>query len=235
MNLDTYRRKKAELVLSEGEFREVCSRCRRPQSACYCAAIRSFSSEIEFVILIHRDEARRGIASGRMAHLCLNNSRLLVGTNFSKNAELNSLLHNPQYFPVVLYPGPKSVNLSGLDLRARRDLFPPGRRPLMILIDGTWAQARKVKRLSTNLHDLPFVCFTPPTPSRFLVRQQPHPDCYSTIEAIHRLIELLGPRDNSHGNLLEVFEHMVQTQLDYERKFKALRGFRATRGIRQRF
>ena len=65
--------------------------------------------------------------------------------------------------------------------------------PLILVVDGTWNTARKMLRLSRNLHSVPRICFTPVRPSRFRVRKQPHPNCYSTIEAIHQTLELLGP------------------------------------------
>jgi DTW domain-containing protein YfiP len=77
-------------------------------------------------------------------------------------------------------------------------------------------------RLSRNLQVLPRVCFVPPTPSAFRIRRQPHPDFYSTIEAIHHVIDLFAPTENEnpakprpHDNLLAVFGTAVNRQLSY--------------------
>ena len=76
-------------------------------------------------------------------------------------------------------------------------------------------------RLSDNLRRLPTICFEPPTPSAYGFRREPRPECYSTIEAIHQVIELFnGPdiEDGSarrHDRLLKAFHFMVATQLAY--------------------
>jgi DTW domain-containing protein YfiP len=88
-------------------------------------------------------------------------------------------------------------------------------------MDGTWATARKMVRQSRNLHALPRVCFSLDRPSGFRVRKQPAAGCYSTIEAIHQLIELVGSlcgfavASRRHDNLLDVFDKMVAQQLQF--------------------
>ena len=186
------------------------------------------------MILIHRDEARNGVATGRMAHLCLENSWLLEGTDFSEHEKVNELLADPSLYPVVLYPGPIATDLSLLSPGARAGLFPSGKRPLVFVIDGTWRNARKMRRLSRNLKDLPQWSFSPRRPSQFRVRKQPRMECLSTIEAIHEVIELFdggasrADAGRPHDNLLDVFNSMVEMQVLFEEK----NGGPAVRGTR---
>ncbi len=84
-----------------------------------------------------------------------------------------------------------------------------------------------MRRLSTNLHSLQAIRFTPLVPSQFKVRKQPEAHCYSTIEAIHYLLEKLTPESRAvHSNLLKVFNAMVEKQLSYQTQSRALRGYR---------
>jgi DTW domain-containing protein YfiP len=75
--------------------------------------------------------------------------------------------------------------------------------------------------VSRNLHSLPQVSFSLQSESRFRVRKQPAPGCFSTIEAIYHSIDLLGDARgfdtsaNTHGKLLKVFDAMVEQQLDF--------------------
>ena len=79
-------------------------------------------------------------------------------------------------------------------------------------------------RQSQNLLNLPRICFSPEKPSNFRVRKQPHASCYSTLEAIHHTIELIGAAkgfdvaSRKHDRLLHVFDSMVELQLDFIRK-----------------
>ncbi len=195
--------------------------CMQPSFGCYCAEIQKFDPLIKFVILIHPIEWKRRIATGRMSHLCLNNSELIQGQDYTEDQKVNELLADTRYQAMVLYPGQKSLNLTGLGEEKLGQLIGPQKTPMVFVIDGTWATARKTMRLSQNLNALPRVCFTPPARSNFQVRKQPKAECYSTIEAVHHTIELLGPavgfelQARKHDSLLRVFSVMVNRQIAF--------------------
>ena len=130
------------------------------------------------------------------------------------------MLTHPELHCVMLYPGRLSRNLTAMSVEQRFDFVPADKRLTIIVIDGTWSTARKMVHLSQNLKAVPRVCFNPPSLSRFRVRQQPRAECYSTIEAIHHTIELLGDscgfptQQKQHDRLLYVFDKMVNRQLE---------------------
>jgi DTW domain-containing protein YfiP len=208
------------LRFKETPERGLCLTCLRPPLTCYCEKIRRFDPKIEFVILIHGREAQKRIATGRLSHLTLEGSRLLQGYDYTSDARVNALLADETRHAVVLYPGEESFNLSGATAAERAALVPPGKRLTIFVIDGTWITARKTMQRSRNLMGLPRVCFDPARPSRFRVRKQPQENFFSTLEAIHETIELLGAAagydvgSRKHDALLEVFDHMVEQQLD---------------------
>ncbi len=221
MDIEAYKLKREQLLLQEPQYRTICAVCVQPDFCCYCSHIHSFDPKINFVVLIHPVEAKRRIATGRMSHLCLQGSYLIQGQDYTRNSLVNELINESDYHSVILYPGPNSQNLTDLSESKKSTLFPKHKKLRIFVIDGTWATARKMTRLSENLKTLPRICFTPPTPSNFRVRKQPKADCYSTIEAIHQTIELLGKSQNfdtnerSHDKLLSVFNHMVDRQLEF--------------------
>lgn len=147
-----------------------------------------------------------------------------MGQDYTHNDRVNALIADPRYQPMILYPGRGSVNLTGIGVEESAELFAVDRKLLVFVIDGTWATARKMVRQSLNLLALPRICFSPQKPSNFRVRKQPSPHCYSTIEAIHHVIELIGPRvgfdtvDREHDRLLSVFDRMVERQLEFIEK-----------------
>jgi DTW domain-containing protein YfiP len=223
MNLKSYLEMRLKLQDQEPKFRTICHACFQPDFNCYCTHIKHFDPKMKFVILMHNLEAKRRVATGRLSHLCLENSELLVGHDFSQNRDVNSILANDQYHSVILYPGRNSFNLSDASAQQRADYFPQDKKLALFVIDGTWNTARKMVR-SSNLTKLPRICFSPPKPSNFRVRKQPAPGCYSTLEAIHHTIELLGPSrgfnpaTRTHDHLLHVFDTMVEKQLEYVRR-----------------
>ncbi len=207
-------------MLKEQEFtpRENCSVCTLSKRTCFCHLVKSFDSKIIFAILIHKLEIERKIATGTMSHLILKNSFLLPGCDYSDDEEVNKLIDNPENHCVVLYPGKGSLNLSHEKVKS---CFPKEKSLVIFVVDGTWATARHTMRLSENLKNLPRITFDP-KPSTFRIRKQPKVECCSTVEAIHRTIELLGDsqgydlESRAHDNLLEVFDYMVETQIAME-------------------
>lgn len=178
--------------LSNTKSRGLCLRCRRSTLTCYCDEIRRFDPKIQFVILIHSREAQKRIATGRICHLSLENSRLITGSEFDHNKEVNIILSNPKNHCVVLYPSARSLNVSHLSTEEKLALVPAKKQLVIFVIDGTWNTAPKMLERSQNLKGLPQICYDPPAPSQFRVRKQPNLNCHSTIEAIHQTIELLG-------------------------------------------
>lgn len=219
MNLETFRQRRAQQENESVKYRNLCMTCRQPEVSCYCSQIQPFDSKIKFIILIHPIEERRRIATGRMSHLTLKNSELIAGQDFSNNPRVNQIVSDDNLSPVILYPGNSSIDISTKE--NTQPIFQPEKTPVIFVIDGTWATAGKMVRQSQNLISLPRICFTPPAPSQFRVRKQPAPNCFSTIEAIHHSIQLLGkdvgfPLENGeHNNLLKVFNYMVEKQIQF--------------------
>jgi len=215
-----------ELRKGSQKSRGYCLRCLRSPLTCYCDNLQRFDPKIQFVILIHGREAQKRIATGRMAHLSLENSLLISGYDYSGNAKVNDLLRDPGNHCVVLYPGKGSLDLSSLPPQERIPLFPSDKKLVVFVIDGTWITARKTMQRSENLQKLPRICFEPTRPSNFRVRKQPQENFFSTIEAIHETIELIGPAkgfDTStriHDSLLRVFDSMVDQQIELSNRPK---------------
>lgn len=139
-----------------------------------------------FVFLMHPKEYKYEKAgTGRLTHLCLPQSEIQVGIEFDAHPAVQAMIRDPGHLPLLVYPGPEARNLSTGQL-TEADLA--GRRLVVFLLDATWSCARKMLKLSPSLQGLARVMFTPTAPSRFLIKQQPHPGCLSTLETTHELL-----------------------------------------------
>jgi tRNA-uridine aminocarboxypropyltransferase len=209
-------------VDDRAEYRAMCHACRRPRTSCYCALIEPFDSAPRFIILTQPREARHRLGTGRMAHLCLRNSVLLEGVDFSRDRRVNDEIARPGAFPFLLYPSDNALSLSRQAPNQANPLIIVRQRLVIFVLDGTWKSVRKMLRASPNLAELPRLCFEPAAPSNYRIRRQPRPYCYSTIEAIRFVLDWFAPRAGSdspclqsHHNLLTVFHAMVDRQLAY--------------------
>jgi DTW domain-containing protein YfiP len=197
-------------------MRPTCYTCRKPQVSCYCKELHPVSSRPRIVILMHPLEARHPVGTGRLAHRCLSNSRLWVGTEFDEQSELACLIRDPSLNPLLLFPGAESISLDGLDDDRRSEILDSTRESVVIVLDATWSIANKMLRQSPVLQAIPRVSFSPGRRSGFLVRRQPRPECLSSLEAIHRVLCLMDGPERYEG-MLRVFESMVSRQLAFTR------------------
>ena len=195
--------------------RETCYRCFWPKHLCWCDSIQPMDTRTRFVFLMHPKEFKQEkAATGRLTHLCLTNSEIQMGIAFDEHPAVRDLLHDPRYFPVLVYPGPDAVNLS-----APGATLPElgNRQLLVILLDATWSCARKMLKLSPSLQRLPRIMFTPSAPSRFVIKQQPQEGCLSTLETTHELLLALEQRGLDQyplpEQLLGLFKRMQDFQI----------------------
>ncbi len=169
-----------------------------------------------FVFLMHPKEYKEEKAgTGRLTHLCLPNSELLMGIGFDGDEAVQGLLADPANRCVLLYPGKEALNLSHGDLISA-DLG--GKRLVVFLLDATWSLARKMLRLSPGLQRLPRIMFTPTAPSRYIIKQQPQEGCLSTLEAVHELLLTLEKQNLDQytrpTQLLEIFGRLQRFQME---------------------
>jgi DTW domain-containing protein len=195
--------------------RETCYRCYRPKSICFCASIQPMPTRSLFVLLMHPKEFKQvKAATGRLTHLCLAGSQVHIGVGFEHHEAVQALIQDPGNYPVLLYPGRTALNLSNGELK-REELA--GKRLVIFVLDATWGLARKMLRLSPSLKLLPRIVFTPSQPSRYVIKQQPHVNCLSTLEATHELLTVLDRQGlDEYGDpsqLLRVFAQMQEIQI----------------------
>jgi DTW domain-containing protein YfiP len=199
--------------------REECYACYRAKKNCLCDSIKPFSTRMRFVILMHTKEARRQkTGTARLAKLCLTNAELLIGTDFTRDERVNSLIQDPSYSPFVLYPGPEALNFKTLG----NDLPPGGKTLLVFVIDGTWRGAKRILNKSRNIRALPRLSFFRSYSSQFVIKRQPMAHCVSTIEAVYYLCKEAEETGHENlnaqsENLMIVFKKLVDTQINCQR------------------
>jgi DTW domain-containing protein YfiP len=201
-------------------MRVTCYRCFWPQSLCWCSSITPMPTRTRFVFLMHPKEFKQEkAATGRLTHLCLAHSEIHCGIGFDDHEAVQALLRDARNHCVLLYPGREALNLSDAANDVR---FAPlaarlhERQLVVFLLDATWALGRKMLRLSRSLQRLPRIMFTPSAPSRYVIKQQPHPSCLSTLEATHELLVALERAGLDRYALPEQLLALFQRMQDFQ-------------------
>jgi hypothetical protein len=142
-----------------------------------------------------------------MAHLALPNSELHVGVTFDDHPRVRALAAAPPGRTVVLFPTPDAIEPEALD---------DGTCDTLIVIDGTWSQARRMLTHNSALRALPHIGFVPESPGRYRIRREPAPHCRATIEAVVETLGRLEHAPTRFRPMLAAFDHMVEGQLHYK-------------------
>ena len=200
-------------------FRELCLRCRRPLASCLCPVEPAMRLRTKIVLLMHPKEWRRErCGTGRMTCLNIADAEIIPGVAFDANARVRALIDDPGNYPLLLYPGADSLDLSLPGSGAALAQAASGRRITAFLVDATWPCSKVVLRESPGLLRLPRLMFTPGTPSRWLIKRQPDPLFLSTLETVHELLlalESAGLEEYpDKGRLLAAFAAMQRYQIE---------------------
>jgi DTW domain-containing protein len=184
--------------------RPYCAACLRPQSACICGCIRPVDSSVEVLILQHTDEVKHAKGTARLLHLCLPNSRIVIGEVFDA-ASLQALLTADGKQAVLLYP---RIDTAPQTLATANNIR-------LVVLDATWQNSRRLLRLNPLLHTLPRVAFENPPPTRYSAIRIAHaPHQLSTIEAAGEMLAVLDSGLNTQP-LMCAFEAFIALQQSF--------------------
>jgi hypothetical protein len=103
---------------------------------------------------------------------------------------LLALLADPQWQPYVVFPG-EFVDPARV-VNTLPPALPAGKRPLFVLLDATWPEARKMFRKSPFLNHLPVLSLQSEQLSRYRLRRSKRDDHFCTSEVAALCLELAG-------------------------------------------
>lgn len=213
-----------------------CYKCFRPKEFCLCSfATPPIESGVKFIFLMHPKEAKRQrTGTGRLAHICLADSEILQGLEFSENARLRELLENEKFLPVLMYPGNDAWNVNDENFvtlfssekceenQNEKNHELHGQKILMpIIIDATWFCSRKIIEHNEFLLALPKLSFAKNYSSIFTFKHEPRPEYVSTIETCYYLIKELQAakivaQSVNPEPLMAIFKKLISDQLRAE-------------------
>ncbi len=121
---------------------------------------------------------------------------------------LPALLSDPQWQPYVVFPGEYAAPERVVQKIAPADQQ-TGKRPLFILLDATWTEARKMFRKSPYLDHLPVLSLQPEQISQYKLRRSHRDDHFCTSEVAALCLNLAGEllAEQLLTAYLDVFTH----------------------------
>lgn len=179
-----------------------CGLCLMHRPLCVCSLVPKLETRTRLVLVIHHTELRKPTNTGNLAASCLVNSEVHVrGREGIPNAPVTW----GDRTPLLLFPHEGEAEI----------LVPTDEPVALIVPDGNWRQAAKVRARVPGLEKVRCVTLPPGPPSTYRLRSEPHAHGLATVEAIARALGILegaaGPQ--VQAAIEHVFRAMVERTL----------------------
>ncbi|MDE2430373.1 MAG: DTW domain-containing protein [Burkholderiales bacterium] len=169
-----------------GPHGERCAGCRLIVSHCLCALRPVVPTNAGVCLLMAEHEALKPSNTGWLIADVVPETMAFGWARTEVDPALLALLADPQWQPYVVFPGefvaPERVTTQLLPTQAAAT----DKRPLFILLDATWPEARKIFKKSPYLNHLPVLSLMPEQLSRYRLRRSRRDDhlCTSEVAAV---------------------------------------------------
>lgn len=208
-----------------------CAGCRLVPSHCMCDVRPRSSSRAGMCLLMADIEPLKPSNTGWLVADVVTDTFAFGWARTQTDPALIALLADPQWQPYVVFPG-EYVAPERVVHAVAMASTPSAKRPLFILLDATWAEARKMFRKSPYLERFPVLSLTPSQLSRYQLRRSRRDDHFCTSEVAALCLELAGEARAAEtlDAYLDVYTHhylQAKQQLPVEREglaHKRLRG-----------
>ncbi len=185
--------------VARGSRAPRCLRCRVPFSHCLCPWLPRVDSECGVCLLMHDIEPLKPSNTGWLIADVVLDTFAFTWQRTGVDPRLLDLLADPQWQPLVIFPGEYATPQRVVERVERQ----PDQRPLFILLDATWTEARKMFRKSPYLDGLPVLSLQPEALSRYRLRRSTRSDHLCTAEVAALCLELAG--DSAAANTLDAW------------------------------
>lgn len=176
-----------------------CAQCRVIPEYCLCAWRPTVAARSAMCLLMYDVEPLKPSNTGWLIADVIADTSAFGWSRKAVDARLLSLLDDPQWQPYIVFPG-EFVEPE----RVVGDVLPAaGKRPLFILLDATWTEARKMFRKSPYLERFPVLSLAPEQLSRYRLRRSKRDDHFCTAEVAALCLELAG--DQAAAQVLDAY------------------------------
>jgi DTW domain-containing protein YfiP len=181
--------------IARGSRVQRCPGCRVPLSHCLCALRPTVPTRAGVCLIMADIEPLKPSNTGWLIADVVADTAAFGWSRMVVDPALLAMLADPQWQPYLVFPG-EFV----LAERVVTTVLPPvagpggapGKRPLFVLLDATWPEARKMFRKSPYLNHLPVLSLQPEQVSSYRLRRSTRDDHLCTSEVAALCLALAG-------------------------------------------
>lgn len=183
-----------------------CPQCRINVPLCICASIKPFGVQTAVSLIVHVRELKLTSNSAQFIQLMLpENARTFIRGKVFEDFSPDEIVAR-EGRPIFLYPHEDAHELNENFLRD----FPGPYH--LIVPDGNWHQARKVRKREDAFKQMLAVKLPAGITAEYYLRKAPQPEWVSTYESVAHALGVLEGKE-VRDELLEFFRAWVQRTL----------------------
>lgn len=202
---------------------ERCPSCGKPRSICVCDRVVAMPTRVRVLVLRHPQEDDAALGTAPLLATSLPRAIVKTGLSWSSLAHaLGEEADSARW--AVIYPGKVDPSVPAdaqerpvlvLDRRGRlRDERAPALEGVVVL-DGTWSQAKALWWRNPWLLKLNRIALRPAEPSIYgRARREPRREYVSTLEAVAEVLPALGESEDVRVQLRKLMRTMIQRARD---------------------
>jgi DTW domain-containing protein YfiP len=210
-----------------------CPDCHKTPELCVCTQIQKLKTQHHVLILQHPQEPDADLGTARLTNLSLPNSTLKTGLSWPNlQKALGKEAVNSRWAVLYLGSGIKAVETSprvksGLVFVDKKsaplhDAPKPNDIDGIVVLDGTWSQAKAIWWRNAWLLKLKRAVLIPGKPSLYKeLRKEPRRECLSTLETVAESLQALGESQAVGDGLRTIFQALL------DKRREQLKGKRA--------
>ncbi len=205
---------------SRGHLLVRCELCQLAKQHCICQLAPKkgeVDTKAAFLFLMYDTEVLKPSNTGKLIADLIPDCYAFLWSRTIENEELLKVLNDEQWQPFVVFP--QEYADDEREVLTNQVTCVNNKRPLFIMLDGSWREAKKMFRKSPYLDKFPMVSFDAKAvlasraqiknkqvnnyspvgeDSRYTVRKTELEHQFSTAEVGARVLDMLGEHDNAH-------------------------------------
>ena len=186
---------------SRGQRLIRCELCQLAQSNCVCSLKRILKSNVGFLLLMYDTEVLKPSNTGKLIADLIPDTFAYLWSRTRVEQSLVELINEEKWQPYIVFPAEYAGE--GQKVFQQSIRLESERKPLFILLDGSWREAKKMFRKSPYLANLPVLSIDPQSmlgndyAPRYQLRCSAKENQLCTAEVAAQVLNVAGEVNNA--------------------------------------
>lgn len=213
--------RKQQLKTSTREFKargsllKRCPECLIGVEKCVCGLIEPVDTQAAVLMLMYHAEYYKPSNTGQLICDAVRDNYAFRWQRTELEPALKVVLEDPKWYPIIIFPH------DSLEPERKLNKIPgssvlAGKRPLLIFLDGTWRQAKKMFIKSPYLDKFPVLEVSGIDKGEYMLRESYHEHHLSTVEVAQAILAQSGEGEAA-DRLGQLFKTFRDSYKEYKR------------------